>query len=290
MQFLKLLKIISLKEIKDKLFFFLVPLLKRLRIVKPRKWEISPFKNLLKELGKSGKVLEIGPFYQPILDGPNVKFFDVLDQEGLMELAEKYNHNFAHKIPFVNKGKIPFIDFVSENGDLKVIKENFDNVVSSHCIEHQPDLVQHLKDVSQILYPQGKYYLIIPDKRYCFDHFNSESTLEDVLDAHQENRIKHSLRSVITHRLSMLTHNDPFMHWKGNHGKPSKDLGIIKQALSEFQESNYINVHAWYFTPESFREILAGLNKLGMVDLQVESLIPTRKNTYEFNVILNKSD
>nr|WP_051205402.1 hypothetical protein [Salinimicrobium xinjiangense] len=121
---------------------------------------------------------------------------------------------------------------------MKIINEKFDNVVSSHCIEHQPDLIQHLNDVSQILFPEGKYYLIIPNKRYCFDHFNCESKLEDVLNAHEEKRIKHSLRSVITHRLSMQTHNDPFMHWKGNHGERSGDLGIIKQALSEFKASN----------------------------------------------------
>ncbi len=67
------------------------------------------------------------------------------------------------------------------------------------------------------------------------------------------------------------------MHWKGNHGEPAKGLEIIEQALSEYQASNYINVHSWYFTPESFREIFACLNKLGMVDMQEESIILTEK-------------
>lgn len=43
----------------------------------------------VKLIPKTGLVLEIGPFNKPILSGPNVRYFDVLDRDALKARAAK---------------------------------------------------------------------------------------------------------------------------------------------------------------------------------------------------------
>lgn len=50
---------------------------------------------------------------------------------------------------------------------------------SSHCIEHQIELVRHLKAVSRLLSPLGIYLMLVPDHCFCFDHFQTASTSID---------------------------------------------------------------------------------------------------------------
>jgi hypothetical protein len=40
--------------------------------------------------------------------------------------------------------------------------------ISSHCIEHQPDLIGHLIGVARLLSTNGLYFLTILDKRSVF--------------------------------------------------------------------------------------------------------------------------
>ncbi|MFG7489383.1 methyltransferase domain-containing protein [Methylorubrum rhodesianum] len=117
----------------------------------------------IKTLPDDVDILEIGPFTKPVIRGPRVKYFDVLDRKGLVERAKS--------IGFEMNGVVE-IDYVSPIGNLEIVPScSFDCVFSSHCIEHQPDLIRHLNHVSRILRDGGRYYLIVPDKRYCFDHF-----------------------------------------------------------------------------------------------------------------------
>jgi SAM-dependent methyltransferase len=245
----------------------------------------------LNSLPEDSAILEIGPFYTPFCKGANVKYFDVLDRADLIVRARQIN-------PDINPESIPFIDYVSAGGDLSIIGETFDTVFSSHVIEHQWDFTDHLQKVSNLLNSGGKYYLMIPDKRFCFDHFNNITTIADIINANFEKRKKHSLKSVIEHR-AFITHNDPVKHWKGDHGfidsvsnraRIFDDMSErIKNAVSEFNENEFIDVHAWYFTPDSFAEIISMLNKLGYTDFKIDRICPTQKNSREFFAILEKS-
>lgn len=228
-----------------------------------------------------GSILEIGPFCCPIVCGPNVAYLDVLDAPQLRARAKALGID-----PNGCPAKIDFL------GDLASVDRQFDSVISSHSIEHQTDLVHHLKNVSRVLRDYGRYYLIIPDKRYCFDARIAESTIADVLQAHKEQRTRHTLRSVIEHR-AMITHNDPFLHWAG----PPPDIDQADQdrriaaALKEFDDAQdaYIDVHAWQFTPNSFRSIISSLYSLGLTDFVSLRVFNTPKNCIEFCAILERS-
>ena len=230
---------------------------------------------------KNGEILEIGPFFNPICKGKNVKYFDILSYEELVARAQALTTK--KKI-----NNIPHIDYVSPKGDLTIIDRKFDAVISSHVIEHQLDFINHLNTVSGLLKEGGKYYLMIPDKRYCFDHFNRESTIAEIIDASTQKRERHSLKSVIEHQAS-TTHNDAFRHWKGDHGSIDGSPEKIQEAIREYNTGAYIDVHAWYFTPATFVKIMKTLNELDMVDLAISEIHTTPYLNLEFYAVLEKN-
>ena len=237
--------------------------------------------DFINSIPKNISTLEIGPFFNPLCSGEKVKYFDILDRNGLIGRAKRLKLEFLEE-------NVPDIDYSSPVGDLSVIPETFEAVFSSHVIEHQPDLIDHLQKVSKLLKDGGKYYLIIPDKRYCFDYFNPESSIADVLNAHYENRKKHTLKSVLEHR-ALLTHNDAAEHWKGNHGALENVLEKIKDAVEEYKVSDYMDVHSLCLTPASFQQIVFLLNQLGHIDFSIERIHETSESQIEFYCVLVKN-
>lgn len=225
--------------------------------------------------------LEIGPFCSPLLRGPRAHFFDVLTTVELRARGVQLG---------IDPANAPNIDFVSPVGDLSIIDQSFDNVISSHCIEHQPDLVIHLQHVARILRSCGRYFVLVPDKRFCFDALIPESSVAEVLDAHAEQRTVHRLQSVIEHR-ALTTHNDCKAHWRGEHGDLlTTQVARIALAVEEFTAAagGYVDVHAWQFTPASMTNLIRMLHELGHVQFELERMYPTRKDDLEFWMVLRK--
>lgn len=83
---------------------------------------------------ETGSALEIGPFCSPILRGPNVAYLDAFDAPELRARARQHGLD-PQLCPET-------IDFV---GDLENVDRKFAFVLSSHTIEHSPDLVHHLR-------------------------------------------------------------------------------------------------------------------------------------------------
>jgi SAM-dependent methyltransferase len=228
------------------------------------------------------KTLEIGPYFSPMLRGPNVRYFDVLNREGMLSRAAAEGADGA---------SAPEIDFVSPTGDLNIIRDgSFDAVFSSHALEHQPDIITHLRGVHRILRSGGRYFAIVPDKRYCFDHFMPESTISEMIEAFVERRQVHTLRSVLNLSV-MTTHNDSIRHWNGDHGTMLEAFDErIREGMREYEVSSgsYIDVHAWQFTPTSARTNLQALREGGFTTMTLERLYATRHNTFEFWMVLRK--
>lgn len=226
-------------------------------------------------LAQEVDALEIGPFNIPLLRGPLVRYFDILDHAGLVERAERIGR--------VSSGVPALVHYVSPVGDLSVVTGDFDAVLSSHAIEHQPDLVRHLQAVERLLRPGGVYLLLVPDKRYCFDHFMAPSTIADVLDAYYSKRVIHPLRSQIEHA-ALTTHNNPVAHWAGEHAAPPDVAARTREALERYRAEPdiYVDVHAWYFTPTTFEALMAALHELKHTKLRVTRIYQTLKDRNEF--------
>ena len=223
--------------------------------------------------------LEIGPFDVPLFRDDGTHYADVLDSDGLRSRATELARNPAG---------VPNITWVIPNGDLSVISTQYDLVASAHAIEHTPDLVAHLAQVSALLNPGGRYALIIPDRRFCFDQFLAPTTIASVLQASLEKRCRHTLESFLEHR-ALTTHNDPVRHWMGDHGQQVTDPETLSSLLMEYASSEgYLDVHAWKFDPQSFGDLLQLLQSIGRTELVLERVYPTIRNDLEFFAVLRK--
>jgi len=163
--------------------------------------------------------------------------------------------------------------------------------VSAHCIEHQADLIKHLNQVSSLLTEKGKYYLVIPDQRYCFDHFLPPSRIMEIISAHHEKRQQPTAQSIVEHH-TFVTHNDPVKHWRGDHGAPTNQVvekWKIAHELVASTNGAYVDVHCWQFQPETFRDLIDNLYNLGFISLSCIQVFSTARNNLEFFAILEKN-
>jgi hypothetical protein len=246
--------------------------------------ELTTRQDLLACIPVTKRILEIGPFANPVLRQPNVEYADALNQEQLQSRAVELD---------MDPKAVPTIHHVLVDGVLPADAGPYDLALSCHCIEHQPDLVAHLLQVQACLTPlEGEYLLLVPDHRYCFDHHLAPSSIAQVLMAHEEKRKRHTLCSVIEHR-ALTTHSDAARHWdEVPHAVPTISAAQIQSAIDEWRDSNgaYVDVHAWYFTPQSFAGIIDLLHQLGLINLCVKHLYPTRRYAHEFWVVLGFND
>ena len=228
--------------------------------------EITEFKfshrdDFLSLLKNFNSMLEIGCFDKPSLEQFRknkdviISYADWLSKEELQERASKIEGR--------NKDEVPEIKYVLAKG-YEQINFNYEAVVSHHCIEHQPNLVTHFNEIYKIIKNKGTYFASIPNKNECFDHFLPESNILDVVVAFFEKRTKPALKSVIEHR-AFTSHN-----WLKDEN-PFESLNpyrmdLYKQNFDEFINSNYVDVHCWQFTPESFHLIMNQLHILGLIN------------------------
>jgi SAM-dependent methyltransferase len=260
------------------------------KILQKHNLQIHPRLNFLNLINQKKKILEIGPFDKPCIVGNNVKYADILSTTEIQERirnfskSEKINHNLD---------SVPKISYILKDRSLKAVTDKFDIIFSSHCIEHQPDLIRHLKDVYETLNANGCYYLIIPDKRYCFDYFLEESSISSIIEAHLLKRERHTIKSLIEHRC-LTTSNDTYKYWQND--KKFKD-GLntrlnkenLKNAIEEFNKNPDVDVHAWQFTPQSFLQNINALINLDYINFKIEQIFQTEFNNNEFYVILKKN-
>lgn len=151
---------------------------------------------LLSNIQIGGKGLEIGPSHNPIApksEGFDVDIMDHMDADGL---KKKY-HDHG-----IDLDRIEDVDFVWQGENLlELIGETgrYDWIIASHVIEHIPDPISFLQQCEQLLKPEGRLALVIPDKNYCFDHFQPVSLTGSFLDAFHEKRKRPTPGQIFEH-------------------------------------------------------------------------------------------
>lgn len=236
---------------------------------------------ILHSIDKNKKGLEIGPSHRPIApkkDGYNVKIVDHMDRDGL---RQKYrNHG-------IDIDAIEDVDFVWSGQKLsELITEKFDWIIASHVIEHTPDLVGFLSECELLLNDVGVLSLAVPDKRYCFDHFRELTSLARVIDS-IGNKI-HTKGSVAEYYLKVVKKNGHIAWDRDMDGlfENVHCVGDAIEGMKKVSNGEYIDVHSWVFTPDSFRDIIADLKNLGFINLIEEEFFDTVG--HEFFVSLKK--
>ncbi|PZV35382.1 hypothetical protein B5V02_27555, partial [Mesorhizobium kowhaii] len=73
-------------------------------------------RNDLASLVGHKSTLEVGPFTNPTLRGPHVKYFEVMDKKGLIKRADAIGYVYSSPVD---------IHYVSGTGDLSIVDETF---------------------------------------------------------------------------------------------------------------------------------------------------------------------
>ncbi len=226
---------------------------------------MSRVEKALAFVDRDGFGLEIGPSHAPIAPkraGFNV---DILDYMGADGLREKF------KDEGVDLSQIEDVDYVWGGEPLYELvggKAKYDWIIASHVIEHVPDLASFLGDCEEVLRPEGVVSLIIPDKRYCFDHFRPHTTTGQVLDALERRSKRPTPGSVFDH-----VANSVEIAWSSGQKAALSPTYSFDRARflwdHAIRSGDYVDAHNWCFTPTSFRLILQDLNSLGLTGLHV---------------------
>jgi SAM-dependent methyltransferase len=244
-------------------------------------------KLLLSLIDLSGIGLEIGPSYSPLVPKSSGHRIETLDHASAAELRERYR-NAAN----VDISRIEEVDFVSDGRPLAEIVNkpgHYDYIIASHVIEHTPDMLGFLQDCQTLLKERGVLVLAVPDKRRCFDVFQSLTTTGMVLQAHLERRIRHTPGQIF----DFVAYNglrDGLSGWTSGADGPltfAHDVAfaryLFEQALSS---ATYIDAHVWRFTPSSFRLVINDLNEGGHLSLREQFF--SESDSLEFFVSLSR--
>jgi predicted SAM-dependent methyltransferase len=241
---------------------------------------------ILARINKNGHGIEIGPSHAPIAPKREGYHVDIIDHLGRDDLLVKYkDHN-------VNLDNIEEVDYVWRGqtySELTGKPKHYDWIIASHVIEHTPDLIGFLINCDAVLRDDGVLSLVIPDKRYCFDHFRPITGLSSVIDKHYSANKIHSAGAIAEYFLNVVS-KDGAIGWQA-HSEGTYNLvhtrdeaRINMQAVIE--HNAYIDVHAWCFVPHSFRLLVNDLYDLGLIAFKEVSFQPTQD--YEFYITLSR--
>lgn len=242
---------------------------------------------ILRYLDISGKGLEIGPSLNPVAPkraGFNVEIVDHASEKELIRRYQQHGHDTTaiEPVDFVWKGE--------SYSELTGKKKHYDWAIASHVIEHVPDLIAFINDCDEILKDDGVLSLVIPDKRYCFDHFRMVSSLSKVIDAHNHKEKIHTAGSAAEYYLNVVARDGAIAWGKDNHEGAFNfvhGLEEAKEAMHKVADySSPMDVHSWCFVPNSFRLLIDDLYALGLINMREVGFFDTEG--CEFYVTLGR--
>lgn len=229
--------------------------------------------------------LEISPSINPMIgpsEGYDVKYLDACTTSELRERAVKSGRD-PDGIPIVDY----VFDFSKSIADC-VDGQQFDFVLSSHVIEHVPDLISHFNQVHEILRCGGVYAFLAPDKDLCFDVVKPDTTFGQLVEAYIEKRKMAPLNAIIDEYYYAKCRGGSGA-WAENNCEPLRakyphSRKLIEGVLSNPLIVNEWHGHIWRFTPETFKSLFLDLKSFGLVQFELRDVVPT--SFMEFIVIL----
>jgi SAM-dependent methyltransferase len=238
-----------------------------------------------KTMNLTKRILEIGPLDRPIFkkENSNVFYADIRDTQAVK--------NFYRNDNDINVEAIVEIDYVIKGTYSESIaaNEKFDYIVMSHVIEHIPELIKFFEDVKNVLNPNGKLCLAVPDHRFCFDHFRQPTSFAEAYDIYVRG-IKNLPSRVVDYSLA-VTKND-CIYWWDNFAsfeylpRSKEQFESAKEKYLRASKGEYIDVHFSVFTPETFLLLLYNMLNFNLLPFKCSEFYNTNINSVEFNCVL----
>jgi SAM-dependent methyltransferase len=239
---------------------------------------------LLQSVPVDAVILEIGGGYNPRYvkaTHPNVHH---LDHAGTDALRAKYAA-FPAMARFIDR--VQPIDFVFDGAPIETLVPpdlRFDLIYGSHVLEHQVDLIGHLQSLEKLLKPGGRVIEMIPDLRTCFDALRYPSVTSDALLVHLKRPSVHQGKQVFDHVSREIDKNHGFRmcdaDFDGVNFRTTPRQALQAMLASERPGQPYTDLHAWAFTPESFRLLMIELRLLGLTRLTPTWVSPQYGNQF----------
>lgn len=243
---------------------------------------------LLKTIDVNAVILEIGGGYNAYFTKDKYGKAYHLDHCSTDELRSKYasDVNVAHLAH-----RVQAIDFVFKGSPIETVipqELRFDVIFSSHALEHQVDLVGHLKSLETLLKPDGKIIMIIPDYRCCFDALRFPTVAADAIAVHLRSQRIHKSKEVFE-AISRTISVNPGRRIRGPDMAAARFAHTLESALeaavaSERPDAEYRDIHAWTFCPVSFHLLMTELYLLRLTSLSPVFISPQYGN--QFCVVL----
>lgn len=232
---------------------------------------------ILAKITKSMKILEIGPSLRPIASKKEFSDVFTLDHASQEDLISKYQKQG------LNTDLIEPVDFIWNSGSMhesipEAMHGTFDAVIASHVFEHVPDPIRFLQSIGLLLKADGILSIANPDKRFCFDFLKPVTTTGDMVEAYEEKHRRHSARALFEQLFDSVS-SDGQLVWAD--WVPTGEIRFVvkdfsyEARLTQPEGSEYIDCHAWYFTPSSFDLIVLELNALGLIPFEIGLSYPS---------------
>lgn len=241
----------------------------------------------LKYINRNSHGIEIGPSLNPIAskkEGFKVHIIDHMNREQL--LAKYKDHpvdlNQIEEVDFVWQGE-SYCDLTGKN-------KYYDWIIASHLIEHTPDLIGFLINCDSVLKDDGVVFLVVPDKRYCFDRYRPITGVAKIIDSHIQKNKAHTPGTVAEYFLNVVSKGGRIA-WDVNASGEYRFVHSLENALQGMEsvqsENVYLDVHAWCFVPHSFRLMIHDLFCLGFIPFKEVDFFPTEG--CEFYIVLSRN-
>jgi 2-polyprenyl-3-methyl-5-hydroxy-6-metoxy-1,4-benzoquinol methylase len=225
-------------------------------------------------LTRSMRGIEIGPSYRPLCPKSQGWNVVVVDHATRADLCAKYS---AWN---VDTTLIEEVDFVLDDAGLESVqpKQAYDYILASHVIEHLPNPIGFFRAAADLLKPSGRLRLAVPDKRFCFDLLKPVTTAGQLIQAHFENRHRHTLGQIVDALIMHVTCNGSITFpGVGPHDQlalthsSAEAYHVATQAL---QSGEHYDVHGWVYTPSSFKVVCRQIADMGLLPFRIESICP----------------
>jgi predicted SAM-dependent methyltransferase len=230
--------------------------------------------------------LEIGPSYNPVAPKSQGYNVETLDYLCATDLKKKYKIQ-----PNIDTSLIEEVDYITDGYNITSVIKNkyYDYIVASHVIEHVPDFIGFLTDCESLLRKDGVLILAVPDKRFCFDVFQSLTSTGEVLQAHWDQQKRNPAGKVFDH-FAYTAYSDGHLVWSKGELGSLKLANSFSEALQKFNRAQkspeYLDKHVWFFVPASFRLVVRDLNEAGYIRLKEKDFYDTLQ--YEFFITLSR--
>ena len=157
--------------------------------------------------------------------------------------------------------------------------------------EHLPNPLGWLRDVADLLDPSGLVSLAIPDRRYTFDFFRSETTVAQLVAYDLEQLSRPSLVQLADHFYN-VRQVDTAAAWE----KPPSSAeaarhhedGQVEWILNQAGEGAYQDCHCTVWTSDQFLQTLPTALRLRRLPLEIARIHPPEQYSNEFIVQLRR--